>query len=66
VNASKASNRAPNGRTLQYLRVRFSNTVKRQQYARFHDNFSKNGFNFSTGAAFKSSDKGATFDEKLF
>jgi hypothetical protein len=45
--------------------VHFSNTVKRQQYGRFHDNFSKIGFNFSTGAAFKSPDKGATFGQKI-
>jgi hypothetical protein len=45
--------------------VHVSNTVKRQQYGRFHDNFSKNEFNFSTGAAFKSSDKGATFGQKI-
>jgi hypothetical protein len=45
--------------------VHFSNTVKRQQYGRFHDNFSKNEFNFSTGATFKSSDKGATIGQKI-
>jgi hypothetical protein len=55
-----------NGPVELHLQVHFSNTVKRQQYGRFHDNFSKNQFNFSTGAAFKSSDKGATFGQKLF
>jgi hypothetical protein len=45
--------------------VHFSNTAKRQQYGRFHDNFSKNEFNFSTGAAFKSSNKGTAFGPKI-